>query len=101
MPRSVESSALNVSLLLSSDCWSTNAAKPPGPLVVQPLKWTAEDFAEYDQGRPGHRGGDLGDVVGLADDRGVEADRRAGIAVAGGEDEGHAAGGQRLGDRDH
>jgi len=25
--------------------------QPPGPLVVQPLKWTAEDFAEYDQGR--------------------------------------------------
>ncbi len=25
--------------------------QPPGPLEVQPLKWTAEDFAEYDQGK--------------------------------------------------
>ena len=25
--------------------------KPPGPLEVQPLKWTAEDFAEFDQGK--------------------------------------------------
>jgi xanthine dehydrogenase molybdenum-binding subunit len=25
--------------------------KPPGPLTVMPLKWKAEDFAEYDQGR--------------------------------------------------
>jgi len=25
--------------------------QPPGPLEIQPLKWTAEDFAEYDQGK--------------------------------------------------
>jgi len=25
--------------------------QPPGPLVVQPLKWTADDFAEFDEGR--------------------------------------------------
>jgi xanthine dehydrogenase molybdenum-binding subunit len=29
----------------------TEPGKPPGPLVVQPIKWTAEDFAEYDQGK--------------------------------------------------
>jgi xanthine dehydrogenase molybdenum-binding subunit len=27
------------------------AGQPPGPLDVQTLKWTAEDFAEYDQGK--------------------------------------------------
>jgi CO/xanthine dehydrogenase Mo-binding subunit len=25
--------------------------QPPGPLEIQTLKWTAEDFAEYDQGK--------------------------------------------------
>lgn len=25
--------------------------QPPGPLDIQPVKWTAEDFAEYDQGK--------------------------------------------------
>ncbi|HUU36308.1 MAG TPA: xanthine dehydrogenase family protein molybdopterin-binding subunit [Vicinamibacterales bacterium] len=33
--------------------WGRGAGAPgqPGPLEVQPLKWTAEDFAEYDQGK--------------------------------------------------
>ena len=33
--------------------WGRAAGAPgqPGPLEVQPLKWTAEDFAEYDQGK--------------------------------------------------
>lgn len=25
--------------------------KPPGPIEVQPIKWTADDFAEFDQGK--------------------------------------------------
>jgi xanthine dehydrogenase molybdenum-binding subunit len=29
----------------------TAPGTPPGPLEVQTLKWTAEDFAEYDQGK--------------------------------------------------
>ena len=33
--------------------WGRGAGAPgqPGPLEVQPLKWIAEDFAEYDQGK--------------------------------------------------
>ncbi len=27
------------------------SGKPPGPLTVMPLKWKAEDFADYDQGK--------------------------------------------------
>lgn len=39
---------------LEGNVWGRRPAEPgspPGPLDVQELKWTAEDFAEYDQGR--------------------------------------------------
>jgi CO/xanthine dehydrogenase Mo-binding subunit len=39
---------------VEGNTWGRTPAQqgqPPGPLVVQPLKWTAEDFAEYDQGK--------------------------------------------------
>jgi CO/xanthine dehydrogenase Mo-binding subunit len=39
---------------LEGNVWGRRPAEPgspPGPLDVQELKWTTEDFAEYDQGR--------------------------------------------------
>ena len=35
----------------SGDGRRPSPGKPPGPLEIQELKWTEEDFAEYDQGK--------------------------------------------------